>query len=190
MERCLAAAPDDPYRGHDGPLVLERGPAATPLFTAFFEAVQQAGYALTEDVNGYRQEGFGRFDRNLHRGRRLSASRAYLHPVRRRRNLEVRTRAFVTRVLFEGNRAIGVEYTHRGGRPQRVLAGEVLLCGGAFNSPQLLQLSGVGNTDELRALGVDMVHHLPGVGEHLQDHLEVYVQYASTKPVSMAPYLK
>src|SRR5205807_3441176 len=137
MENCLAAAPDDPYRGHEGPLVLGRGPASSPLFGAFFEAVRQAGYALIDDVNGYRQEGFGPFDRNLHRGRRLSASRAYLHPVRRRPNLEVRTRAFVTRVLFEGNRAVGVEYTQRNGRPQRVMAGEVVLCGGAFNSPQL-----------------------------------------------------
>jgi len=190
MENCLAAADDDPYRGHGGPLVLERGPATNPLFGAFFEAVQEAGYELTDDVNGYRQEGFGPFDRNVHRGRRLSASRAYLHPVRRRPNLTVRTRALVTRILFEGNRAVGVEYTHRAGRPQRVMAGEVILCGGAFNSPQLLQLSGVGNADDLRRLGIDVIHHLPGVGEHLQDHLEVYIQHASRQPVSMAPYLK
>ena len=91
METCLAAAPDDPWRGHDGPLVLERGPATNPLFTAFFAACQEAGYHLTEDVNGYRQEGFAPFDRNIHRGRRLSAARAYLHPVMRRKNLTVRT---------------------------------------------------------------------------------------------------
>src|SRR3989440_237214 len=108
METALAAAPDDPFRGHHGPLVLERGPATNPLFTAFFAAVQQAGFVLTPDVNGYRQEGFGPFDRNIHRGRRLSASRAYLHPVMRRRNLTVETRAFVTRVVFEGRRAVGV----------------------------------------------------------------------------------
>jgi choline dehydrogenase len=190
METCLAAAQDDPYRGHDGPLVLERGPATSPLFGAFFEAVQEAGYVLTEDVNGYRQEGFAAFDRNVHRGRRLSASRAYLHPVRRRRNLRVETRAFVTRILFEGRRAVGVEYTTRGGRPRRVMAGEVILCGGAFNSPQLLQVSGVGNTGELRSVGVEPVHDLPGVGEHMQDHLEVYIQYGCRRPVSMAPYLK
>jgi choline dehydrogenase len=91
MENCLAAAPDDPFRGHDGPLVLERGPAKGPLFDAFFEAVQQAGYPLTDDVNGYRQEGFAKFDRNVHDGKRLSAARAYLHPVMKRPNLTVET---------------------------------------------------------------------------------------------------
>ncbi|MBI2239107.1 MAG: GMC family oxidoreductase N-terminal domain-containing protein, partial [Actinobacteria bacterium] len=105
METCLAAAEDDEFRGRDGPLVLERGPATNPLFGAFFEAVQQAGYPLTDDVNGFRQEGFAPFDRNIHRGRRLSAARAYLHPVKGRANLEVRCRAFVTRILFEGSRA-------------------------------------------------------------------------------------
>jgi choline dehydrogenase len=189
METCLAAAPDDPFRGREGPLVLERGPATNPLFGAFLEAVQQAGYPLTDDVNGYRQEGFAPFDRNVHRGRRLSAARAYLHPVKRRPNLEVRTRAFVTRVLFDGTRAVGVEYRHRGSL-RRALAGDVVLCGGAINTPQTLQVSGVGNADELRAVGVDVVHDLPGVGEHLQDHLEVYIQHACTQPVSMAPYLK
>ncbi|HXY72337.1 MAG TPA: choline dehydrogenase [Actinomycetota bacterium] len=190
MENCLAAVRDDPYRGHAGPLVLERGPATNPLFGAFFEAVQQAGYALTNDVNGYRQEGFGAFDRNVYRGRRLSAARAYLHPIMGRPNLEVKTRAFVTRVLFDGNRAVGVEYAHGREGVQRAFAGEVLLCGGAFNSPQTLQVSGVGNADELKALGIDVVQDLPGVGEHLQDHLEVYVQYACKLPVSVAPYLQ
>jgi choline dehydrogenase len=189
MENCLAAAPDDPFRGHDGPLVLERGPATSPLFQAFFEAVQQAGYRLTDDVNGYRQEGFAAFDRNVHRGRRLSAARAYLHPVMRRPNLTVKTRAFVSRLLFQGTRAVGVEYMHGSGS-HRARAGEVILCGGAINSPQVLQVSGVGNADELRRVGVDVVHHLPGVGEHLQDHLEVYVQHGCRQPVSMAPYLK
>ncbi|MEA2579407.1 MAG: choline dehydrogenase [Actinomycetota bacterium] len=189
MENCLAAEPDDPYRGHDGPLALERGPATNPLFTAFFEAVQQAGYPLTKDVNGYQQEGFAPFDRNVRRGRRLSAARAYLHPVMRRPNLEVETRAFVTKILFEGTRAVGVEYTRRG-TTHTARTGDVLLCGGAINSPQLLQLSGIGNADELEAVGVTPLHHLPGVGEHLQDHLEVYIQYGSKQPVSMQPYLK
>jgi choline dehydrogenase len=184
MENCLAAAADDPFRGHSGPLVLERGPAQGPLFDAFFEAVQQAGYPLTDDVNGYRQEGFAAFDRNVHDGRRLSAARAYLHPVMGRPNLEVKTRAFVRRILFEGSRAVGVEY----GRGRRAMAGEVLLCGGAINSPQLLQISGVGAAGELGSLGVDVVHDLPGVGENLQDHLEVYVQHRAVQPVSMAPY--
>ena len=188
METCLAAERDDPFRGHAGPLILERGPATNPLFGAFFEAVQQAGLQLTDDVNGYRQEGFAPFDRNVHDGRRLSASRAYLHPVMHRRNLDVTTRAFVTRILFDGNRAIGVEYVHRG-TPHRVRAGEVLLCGGAINSPQTLQLSGVGNADDLKALGIDVVQDVPGVGQNLQDHLEVYVQHACTQPVSVAPYL-
>ncbi|MDX2643538.1 choline dehydrogenase [Streptomyces sp. PA03-1a] len=189
MENCLAAGPDDEFRGHDGPLVLERGPASSPLFPAFLEAVQEAGHPLTDDVNGYRQEGFAPFDRNVHRGRRLSAARAYLDPVRRRPNLTVRTRTLVTRVLFEGKRAVGVEYERRRGSREQVRAREVVLCGGAVNSPQLLQLSGVGNAGELAALGIDVVHDLPGVGENLQDHLEVYVQYACTQPVSMQPYL-
>jgi choline dehydrogenase len=183
MESCLAGADD--YRGGDGPLVLERGPAKGPLFDAFFAAVQEAGYPLTDDVNGYKQEGFAMFDRTISRGRRLSAARAYLHPVMSRPNLEVRTGAFVDRVVFEGTRAVGVE---AGG--EIVRANEVILCGGAINSPQLLQLSGVGNAAELAALGIDVVHDLPGVGENLQDHLEVYVQYASKQAVSVQPALK
>ena len=187
MENCLAAARDDPFRGHDGPLVLERGPARGPLFDAFFEAVQQAGFPLTDDVNGYRQEGFAAFDRNVHGGKRLSAARAYLHPVMSRPNLTVATRAFTTRIVFEGKRAVGVEYAHRG-RRHSVRAAEVIVCGGAINSPQLLQLSGVGGADDLRPHGIDVVADLPGVGENLQDHLEVYVQHSATQPVTMAPY--
>jgi choline dehydrogenase len=187
METCPAGADD--YRGGDGPLVLERGPATNALFTAFFLAVQQAGHQLSEDVNGYRQEGFGAFDRTIRRGRRLSAAGAYLHPVESRPNLEVRCRAFVSRILFDGRRARGVEVEERG-RSRTIEADEVILCGGAINSPQLLQLSGVGNARELEALGIDVVHDLPGVGENLQDHLEVYVQYESKRPVSVAPALK
>jgi choline dehydrogenase len=189
MEDCLAAEPDDPFRGHGGPLGLERGPATNPLFGAFFEAVQEAGFPLVDDVNGYRQEGFAKFDRNIRRGRRLSAARAYLHPVMKRPNLTVATRAFVTRILFEGQRAVGVEYRVRGGTPKRALGGEVILAGGAINSPQLLQLSGVGPAALLEPLGVPVVHDLAGVGEHLQDHLEVYIQYKSKLPVSMQPAL-
>ncbi|MEU8659288.1 choline dehydrogenase [Actinoplanes philippinensis] len=191
MENCLAADADDPYRGHDGPLVLERGPGTNPLFRAMLAASEEAGYPPTSDVNGERQEGFALFDRNIQRGRRLSAAGAYLRPALKRPNLTVRTRALVSRVLFDGARATGVEYTtSRGGAPHRVYASEVILCGGAINTPQLLQLSGIGDAAELSALGVTPVHHLPGVGENLQDHLEVYIQYASTKPVSMQPYLK
>src|SRR6476661_1708631 len=177
----------DDWRGGSGPLVTERGPATNPLFGAFFEAAQQAGYPLTDDVNGYRQEGFARFDRNVHRGRRLSSARAYLHPVRSRKNLRVETLALVTAVRFSGRRAVGVDYL-RGGRLHRsVNAGEVILCGGAINTPQLMQLSGIGNPKHLQPLGVPMVNALPGVGENLQDHLEVYIQYASKLPVSIAP---
>ena len=187
METCLAGG--DEYRGDSGPLTLERGPISNPLFTAFFKATQQAGFAYTKDVNGFRQEGFGPFDRNLTRGRRLSAARAYLHPVLRRPNLTLITHAMANKVIFEDKTAVGVSYTHRK-KMIEVRGREIILCGGAFNSPQLLQLSGVGNENDLKPLGVDMVHHLPGVGEHMQDHLEVYVQYGCSQPVSMSPGLK
>ena len=190
MENCLAARPDDPFRGHNGPLALERGPARGPLFDAFFAAVQQAGYPLTEDVNGYRQEGFAAFDRNVHKGRRLSAARAYLHPVMSRPNLEVQTFALTTKILFEGGRAVGVEYSRPDRRTRTARGAEVILCGGAINSPQLLQLSGVGAAGDLRSVGIDVVHDLPGVGENMQDHLEVYIQHSCTQPVSMAPYFE
>jgi choline dehydrogenase len=186
MEDCTATAADDPFRGHGGPLGLERGPATSPLFDAFFEACRQAGHVVHDDVNGVRQEGFSKFDRNIRRGRRLSAARAYLHPVMGRPNLEVRTRVQVARILLEGTRAVGVETT----KGERIPAGEVILCGGAVNSPQLLQLSGIGDPEHLRAAGVQTLHPLPGVGENLQDHLEVYVQYACSQPVTMQPALE
>src|SRR5262249_9291361 len=145
---------------------------------------------LTDDVNGYRQEGFAKFDRNVYRGRRLSAARAYLHPVKDRPNLKVETLAFVTQVNFEDKRAVGVDYLRGGPVHRSVRAGEVVPCGGAINTPQLLQLSGVGDAELLEARGVPVVHHLPGVGENLQDHLEVYIQYSSKQPVSIAPGLR
>ncbi|HEV8065533.1 MAG TPA: choline dehydrogenase, partial [Acidimicrobiales bacterium] len=188
METCLAGADD--FRGGAGPLVLERGPVTNPLFGAFFAAAQQAGYPLTKDVNGYRQEGFAAFDRNIHRGRRLSAARAYLHPAMRRPNLDISTGALVTGVVFEGRRAVGVDYTAGRSASQRVRAGEVILCGGSINSPQLLQLSGVGPARLLEPLGIEVVADLPAVGENLQDHLEVYIQHACRQPVSVAPALK
>lgn len=188
MENALAADVDDDFRGKDGPLVLERGPATNPLFGAFFDAAVEAGYSRTSDVNGYRQEGFAPFDRNVHKGRRLSASRAYLRPHLDRPNLIVRTRSQVTGINWAGTRATGVDYLRRNRRAS-VDAGEVILCGGAINTPQLLQLSGVGDTAMLSELGIRTVVDLPGVGANLQDHLEVYVQAACTKPVSMQPYL-
>ncbi|MEU4523258.1 choline dehydrogenase [Amycolatopsis sp. NPDC024027] len=196
MENCLAD--DDPrssnstvgqWRGHDGPLELERGPASNPLFKAFFDAAEEAGYPRTDDVNGYRQEGFAAFDRNVRKGRRLSAAGAYLHPVMDRPNLTVKTRAFVSQILFDGTRAVGVEYAQGRGVPAEVYGKEIILCGGAINTPQLLQLSGVGNAADLEKLGIDVVKDLPGVGENLQDHLEVYIQYTCKQPVSMQPSL-
>ena len=177
----------DDYHGINGPLKLETGPCKNPLFNAFLAAVQQAGYPLTDDVNGYRQEGFAPFDRNVYLGRRLSAARAYLHPVKKRPNLTVICRAFTNRILFEGKRAVGVEFVKGQRTAQKVFGGEVICCSGAINSPQLLQLSGVGNAVELEKLGVQPVHDLPGVGENLQDHLEVYVQHICKKPVSEYP---
>ncbi|MEZ4861461.1 MAG: choline dehydrogenase [Caldilineaceae bacterium] len=188
MEHCLAG--EDDYRGGDGPLVLERGRAATPLYQAFFQAVEQAGYPLTRDVNGYQQEGFAAFDRNIYRGRRLSAARAYLHPVMPRPNLQVMTRVLVTRILFADKRAVGVEISQGRGRTQKLYANAIICCGGAINSPQLLQLSGVGPAAALEALAIPVVQDLPGVGANLQDHLEVYVQHACTQPISMYPALQ
>ena len=192
MEDCRAGA--DEWRGKDGPLILERGQVENPLFSAFFAAVQEAGHDLTSDVNGYKQEGFAAFDRNVHNGRRYSATKAYLRTAMARPNLTVKTRAHVTRIVMDTSgdtpRATGVEVSLGGKRPIRVRGSEVILSGGAFNSPQLLQLSGIGNAEHLRSVGVDPVHDLPGVGENLQDHLEVYVQHACTQPVSLNPNLQ
>ncbi len=186
METCLAG-PDD-WRGGEGPLELERGPATNPLFQAWLDAGEQAGFRRTDDVNGYRQEGFAAFDKNVRRGRRLSAARAYLHPVLDRPNLTLHTRAQVDRIVFDGTRATGVEY-RRNRRCETVEAGEIVLCGGAFNSPQLLQLAGIGDPAHLEPLGIDVLQALPGVGENMQDHLEVYIQYACKQPVSMQRHL-
>src|SRR3954452_21171036 len=162
METCMAGA--DEWRGGSGPLIMERGPATGALFGAFFEAVQQAGHPLTDDVNGYRQEGFAPFDRNVYRGRRLSAARAYLHPVRERKNLRVETLAHVTGLVTEGSRVTGVDYRRAGRGDHTVAAREVVLCGGAINSPQLLMLAGIGQKDDLERLGIDVVADVPGVG--------------------------
>lgn len=190
MENCLAADVKDEFRGKTGPLRLERGQVKNPLFGAFFSAVKQAGHPITQDVNGYQQEGFAAFDRNVKRGRRFSAARAYLHPVKRRRNLTVQCRALATKLITEGKTVVGVEYSLPFGRNKSVRAKEVILCGGAFNSPQLLQVSGIGNETDLRSVGITPIHHLPGVGENLQDHLEVYVQQSCTQPVSLNPTMK
>ncbi|MFZ7128418.1 MAG: choline dehydrogenase [Desulfobacterales bacterium] len=187
FEDRLAGA--DEYHGVGGPIHLTTPPCANPIFDAFFDAVQQAGHPLTRDVNGYQQEGFSSFDATIYKGRRWNAARAYLHPVMpQRKNLRIQCFAHATRILFTGNKAVGVEFKHAG-KIQRAYGGEILCCGGAVNSPQLLQLSGVGNAGDLSRLGIPVVQDLPGVGENLQDHLEVYVQYACKKPVSLYPAL-
>ena len=179
----------DAYRGDAGPLHVSTGQCANPLYKAFIEAGQQAGYPVTEDMNGYQQEGFGAMDMTVHKGQRWSAAMAYLRPALKRPNLKLRTRSLVTRLLFEGPpdapRVVGVEVQH-GGQLQQLRAGrEVILCGGAINSPQLLQLSGIGNPDRLRPLGIQVTTPLRGVGENLQDHLETYVQYVSKQPITL-----
>jgi len=180
---------DSEWRGTSGPLEVNKGKVKNPLFGAFFSAAQQAGYPLTEDVNGFQQEGFAPFDGSVRNGRRLSAAGAYLHPVMHRTNLTVKTRTLATKIRFEGKKAVGVDALVRGKKRVAFDCDEVILCGGAINSPQLLQLSGVGNSEHLNSVGVETVHHLPGVGENLQDHLEVYVQHACKQPVSLNPNL-
>ncbi len=182
----------DPYHGGDGPLsVTTAKPGSNPLFAAMVEAGVQAGFPRTPDLNGYQQEGFGPMDRSVTpKGRRSSTARGYLDQARARPNLTIVTGALTDRILFEGRRASGVAYL-KGGRPAEARARrEVLVCSGAIASPQLLQRSGVGPADLLRGLDVPVVLDLPGVGENLQDHLEIYVQYECTKPVSLAPALR
>ena len=175
----------DAYRGDSGKLQTCYGTLANPLHAAWLAAGQQAGYPATADVNGYQQEGFGRFDMTVGGGRRCSAANAYLRPAMKRPNLAVRTRALATSVVFEGGRAVGLRYL-RGGVQHEVRARrEVLLCGGPINSPQLLKLSGIGPGAELQQHGIGVVRDLPGVGENLQDHLEFYFQVACTQPVTL-----
>jgi choline dehydrogenase len=173
-------------RGRNGPQTLVRGPADGPIYDAFFEAVQQAGYKVVPDVNDDAQEGFSALDQAVSNGKRASVADAYLHPVEQRPNLEVRCHAFVSKVLFQGTRAVGVRYRDKNGETRDVHAGEIILSGGAIATPQLLQLSGVGDAEHLRGLGLQVVHHLPGVGESLQDHLAVHIQHTCLQPVSMS----
>ncbi|MCY7306638.1 MAG: choline dehydrogenase [Rhodoferax sp.] len=179
----------DAYRGDSGPLHVSTGAGGNPLYGAFIEAGQQAGYARTEDMNGYRQEGFGPMDMTVHKGRRWSAAMAYLRPALKRPNLVLQTRSLSTRLLFEGPadapRAVGVELLHRGVLQQVRARREVILSGGAINSPQLLQLSGIGDPALLEPLGIKVVAPRKGVGENLQDHLETYVQYVCKEPITL-----
>lgn len=175
----------DAYRGGSGPLFVTTGACTNPLYLAFIEAGREAGYPVTEDMNGFQQEGLGRMDMTTYKGRRWSAARAHLRPAQKRGGVVVRSRCLVTRVLFEGRRAAGVEYS-RSGRLEVARAGrEVIISGGAINSPQILMLSGIGNAGELKKSSIPVVQHLPGVGENLQDHLEAYFQYACKQPVSL-----
>ncbi|MEQ9865921.1 choline dehydrogenase [Pectobacterium aroidearum] len=180
------------YHGATGPVSV-----ATPkmgnneLFHAMVEAGVQAGYPRTDDLNGYQQEGFGPMDRTVTpKGRRASTARGYLDQAKGRKNLTIVTHALTDKILFEGKRAVGVAY-FKGESPQTAQARrEVLLCAGAIASPQILQRSGVGPKDLLQGLDIPVVHDLPGVGENLQDHLEMYLQYACKEPVSLYPALQ
>lgn len=184
LENCIGEI--DGTRGRGGPHTLMRSPAEGPIFEAFFESARQAGYSVMPDLNGARQDGFGPFDQGVRGGRRENAARAYLHPVQKRQNLEVRCRVHVTGIDVTGGRATGVRYRQGRGAEHVARAREVILTAGAVGSPQLLQLSGIGNKAELEALGVPVIHHLPGVGESLQDHLAVHIQHTGTAPVSLA----
>jgi choline dehydrogenase len=184
----------DEYRGAVGKLHTRYGLLTNPLHQAWLAAARQAGYPLTDDINGFQQEGFGRLDMTVGGGRRCSAANAYLRPAMSRDNLAVRTHALATRIAFDGRRATGVHY-HRGGADHVAQARrEVILSGGPLNSPQLLKLSGIGPGPELASHGISVVRELPGVGENLQDHLEFYFQVACTQPITlysqMTPYRK
>ncbi len=177
------------WRGTDGPMHITRGKRKNPLYHAFVKAGEEAGYQTTEDYNGEQQEGFGAFEMTVHKGRRWSAANAYLRPAMKRPNLTLTTGAKARRVLFEGKKAVGIEY-EKNGRVRTVRANlEVILSGSSINSPALLQLSGIGNAEHLNGLNIDIVHNLPGVGENLQDHLEVYFQIACKQPITLYKHI-
>ncbi len=175
---------DPDWRGADGPLHVTRGPRRNPLFHAFVEAGRQAGYPVTADYNGEKQEGFGPFEQTVWRGRRWSAANAYLRPALKRANCSL-VRALARRVVIEDGRAVGVEVTRRG-RTETIRARrEVVLAASSINSPKLLMLSGIGPAAHLAEHGIAVIADRPGVGANLQDHLEVYVQYAASQPITL-----
>ena len=179
---------EEGWRGTDGPLNVRRGDLKNPLFRAFIEAGRQAGFGVTEDYNGRRQEGFGEMEQTIHDGRRWSAADAYLKPALKRENVSL-VKGLARRIVIENHRATGVEIEIRG-RVQVINARrEVVIAASAFNSPQLLMLSGIGPAEHLAAHGIDVVADRPGVGSNLQDHLELYIQQASTKPVTLNAHL-
>lgn len=181
---------EDTYRSTGGPLgVCNGNNMRNPLYRAFIQAGEEAGYGRTEDYNGYRQEGFCRMDMTVRNGVRASTANAYLKPALKRRNLHLEMHALTRRIIMDGKRAVGVEYQQKG-RTVRVAARkEVLVCASAFNSPKLLMLSGIGPADQLREHGIDVIHDLPGVGENLQDHLEVWVQRRCTQKITLNGWL-
>ena len=177
----------DQYRGAGGPLHVSAPKLDNPLDRAFLAAALQAGYAHSEDTNGFQQEGFGVSDRTIHNGERWSTAAAYLKPAMTRPNLRVVPNALTTRVLFEAKRAIGVAYECQGRHEEAYADAEVVLCGGTINSPQLLLLSGVGDATHLAEYDIPLVEHVPGVGRNLQDHLDFRVQVKCKQPVSLYP---
>ena len=181
--------PVDAYRGDAGPLTTAHGPKTNPLYDAFIEAGRQAGYAVSPDLNGERQEGFGPLGMTVKDGVRWSTANAYLKPAMKRPNLEVITHALATRIAFDGRRAVGVRYRRRGREQTARARREIILCGGPINSPQLLKLSGVGPSEELRSLGIEVLADRPGVGENLQDHLEFTFQVASKQPITLFSHI-
>ena len=177
-----------PYRGAEGPLYVNSAPGKHVLHEAFLRSGELIGYGINSDVNGAKQEGFHRVDWTIHRGVRWSSARAYIDPARGRTNLNVETGHLVRRILFEGNRAVGVEVEQNGQVRTLRAAREVILSAGVLGSPQLLMLSGIGNADELKAHGIASKVHLKGVGQDLQEHVGVYVRYACTQPITLASW--
>ncbi len=180
-----ATAGDEGWRGRSGPLHVSRGTLWSPLYEAFVKAGEEAGYARTEDYNGYRQEGFGEMEMTVHDGRRWSASNAYLWPIKGRPNLEIITGAHVNRILMEGKRAAGVEYMRGGQLRELRCSREVVVSASSINSPKLLMHSGIGDAAALSALGIEVIADRKGVGANLQDHLELYIQQACTQPITL-----
>ena len=172
------------WRGTDGPLHVQRGSRKNPLYAAFVEAGHQAGFELTEDYNGSKQEGFGAMEQTIHRGRRWSTANAYLRPALNRKNVSL-VKGFARRVVIENQRAIGVEIEARKQIQVVKAKREVIIAASAINSPKLLMLSGIGPADPLRQHGIDVVADRPGVGQNLQDHLELYIQQESTQPITL-----
>ena len=179
---------EDGWRGKDGPLHVRRGPFVNPLFHAFIEAGKEAGFELTDDYNGSKQEGFGLMEQTIHMGRRWSAANAYLRPALRRQNVDL-VHGFARRIVIENGKAVGVEIERRGATEVIRANREVIVAASSFNSPKLLMLSGIGPAGHLREMGLEVVADRPGVGQNLQDHMEFYFQQVSRKPVSLYSWL-